>query len=162
MRLRLPALVAVSLLLTTPALAHPPPGTDLSSSEHAWWECFHPLNGKHNCCSEADGFALSPDNVRQDPSVIGQPIDPPRFWARNAGGIKSGYQIRIDAHGNPGGGPGSSWWDVRKDALIGFEAKSCGLDPKAPADAHVWITREWEGSKLIFIFASCFIAGTVE
>ena len=47
-------LVAVAL----PAIAAPPPGTDLSSPRHAWWECHHQPKNDISCCSEADGHAL--------------------------------------------------------------------------------------------------------
>lgn len=46
------------------ARAAPPPGTNLKSPEHRWWECqVQPSNGR-TCCSEADGHVLSDNDWR--------------------------------------------------------------------------------------------------
>jgi hypothetical protein len=54
------ALLAVMAL---PAVAAPPPGTDLSSSNHAWFERQHSVRGSL-CCAESDGHVLPPDDWR--------------------------------------------------------------------------------------------------
>lgn len=46
------------ILMVWAAFAAPPPGTDLDSPRHLWWECHkQPVNGI-SCCSEADGHSL--------------------------------------------------------------------------------------------------------
>lgn len=51
------------LLLSTSALAAPPPGTDTNSQLHAWFERQYSVNGAL-CCSEADGHIISDDDWR--------------------------------------------------------------------------------------------------
>jgi hypothetical protein len=57
------------LLLAMPAIAAPPPGADLRSPEHTWWECHLQPATKVGCCQEADGLVLSDDQwrTREDP-----------------------------------------------------------------------------------------------
>lgn len=58
-------LLALAAVLDV-AFGMPPPGTDLSGAEHAWWECNKQPNGV-SCCSEADGHSLSDNQWRIDP-----------------------------------------------------------------------------------------------
>lgn len=56
---------ALLALMAMPAVAAPPPGTDLSSPEHAWFERQHNIRGML-CCSEADGHILDADDWRSN------------------------------------------------------------------------------------------------
>lgn len=52
-------LISLVLLLPLTAVAHPPPGINLNSQEHEWWECqTRPGNPQQPCCSLADGHVL--------------------------------------------------------------------------------------------------------
>ena len=65
--MRVSRLLAAPLLVAASAHATPPPGTDLSSPEHAWWECHHdPTDGKL-CCSVSDGHVLKDDDWKIGP-----------------------------------------------------------------------------------------------
>lgn len=56
--MKLVACTLALLLAASVAFGEPPPGTDLGSRTHAWWECHkQPVNGI-SCCSEADGHSL--------------------------------------------------------------------------------------------------------
>ena len=56
-------LAVLLLCMASVAYAAPPPGTDLNSPEHAWWECQY-QNGGASCCGAADGVALDDDQWR--------------------------------------------------------------------------------------------------
>jgi len=57
------ALILSSLLIPTLALADPPPGTDLDSPLHKWFETQHNAQGGW-CCQLADGKILESDEWR--------------------------------------------------------------------------------------------------
>lgn len=81
------------LIGTAPtALAAPPPGVDLNSSTHAWFEAQHSATGAW-CCSQADGHILDDSDWGQD--NFG-------YWARINGAIQ---QIPDSALRDPKGGP---------------------------------------------------------
>jgi hypothetical protein len=87
-------LVAAALLLAMAigAIAAPPPGADLTSPRHAWFERQHSVGGMW-CCKISDGYLLSDSEWR---------------WGA------AGYDVRIegawmpvpeDAIRDPAGGP---------------------------------------------------------
>lgn len=91
--------LAILLLLTTPALAAPPPGTDLNSPLHHWFHDQHSIKGLW-CCDVSDGHILSDEDWRMK-------LIP-------AGESDSGYEVRINnewvpvpqsAMRDPNGGP---------------------------------------------------------
>ena len=55
--------LAILLLLTTPALADPPPNVDLNSPLHKWFHAQHSVNGIW-CCDISDGHVLSDEDWR--------------------------------------------------------------------------------------------------
>src|SRR6202012_1408253 len=65
----------LTLALIAPAYADPPPGTDLNSPLHAWFERQHSVAGGW-CCDLGDGKILDDDDWR---------------------GMDGHYQVRIDA-----------------------------------------------------------------
>ena len=90
--MRASRLLAALLLVAVSAHASPPPGTDLSSPEHAWWECHHdPADGKV-CCNVADGHVLKDDDWKIGPD--------------------GHYKIRVE----------TSWFDVPQSKVSRFTA----------------------------------------
>lgn len=55
------AAFAACLTLALGADAKPPPGTDLNSAMHRWFECQKQPTSGASCCSIADGHVLSED-----------------------------------------------------------------------------------------------------
>jgi len=48
---------------SSPALTAPPPGTDLNTPTHVWFERQHNIRGQ-SCCANADGHILDDNDVR--------------------------------------------------------------------------------------------------
>lgn len=114
-KLKVVAAIAAVLAIATPALALPPPGTDMSSPEHAWWECQKQNGTGISCCSVADGHVLNDDQWRKDD-------------ARNV------YQALIDGH----------WRDIDPKKIV-QPSQQCGPEPNAEhrTMAKVWFSRNW-------------------
>jgi hypothetical protein len=127
----IPALAA--FLIAGTAFAKPPPGTDLTSPEHAWWECQHAPSGML-CCSIADGHVLRDDQWRLGKSADGKDI----------------YQVQIDG----------KWIDVPPGATI-QPAEQCGPepDPVKRMAAKVWYSPALPGFLQPTIY--CFMAGVL-
>lgn len=85
--------VALLAVMALPAVAAPPPGTDLSSSNHAWFERQHSVRGSL-CCAESDGHVLPSDDWR----TTGVAYDVARLVD------KWGHVINITATPDPAGG----------------------------------------------------------
>lgn len=121
--------LALSSIQTRPR-AEPPPGTDLNSPEHAWWDCHKMPRGGASCCGTADGHTLSDSEWRLAPAA-------------------KGYQVLI----------GGQWADVPKDSVL-HDADKCGPDPKDDGRslAKVWwslsITDDNDQPRIL-----CFIPG---
>ena len=64
-------LTCLGLLGPLRAMALPPPGTDLNSPEHKWWECWTQPVSHKSCCSEADGHSLGDADWRPKPDALG-------------------------------------------------------------------------------------------
>jgi hypothetical protein len=123
------------LLLAMPAFAAPPPGTDLRSAEHTWWECHLQPASKISCCHESDGHVLS-DNE----------------WRTHEGRGGTAYQVRV----------GAKWFDVPQETVVN-DTSYCGAEPdpvKRPL-AKVWYAPRWGLDGLINIQIYCFIVGTM-
>lgn len=54
---------AVLLLCTASAYANPPPGSNPSPEEKAWWQCQYQIGGA-SCCGIGDGHLLNDDEWR--------------------------------------------------------------------------------------------------
>lgn len=112
--------LAAFLLLTAAAVAAPPPGTDVSSPLHAWFEAQHSVTGAW-CCNLSDGHLLDEDD-----------------WGHDA----LGYRVRIggawvdvpqSAMRDPKGGPNPTG-----HAIVWYTQGSWGL--------HVYcFSPGWEG-----------------
>jgi len=126
------AVVTVSVAAT--AHAKPPPGTDLSSPEHAWWECQHQpaAIGGTICCDIADGHVL-------------KDVD----WKIGANGH---YKVRV----------GERWFDVPPERVIQPSAQ-CGAEPNEDyrSMAKVWYapTLTIESGDVTSIMVYCFMSG---
>jgi hypothetical protein len=123
------------LLLTMSAFAVPPPGTDLRSAEHAWWECHLQPASKIGCCHEADGRVLSDDE-----------------WRTREGDGGTMYQVHV----------GAKWFDVPQETVVS-DMSHCGAEPdpvKRPM-AKVWYYTMWGLDGVMNIKIRCFIIGTM-
>lgn len=123
-------------LLATPVLAKAPPGTDLNSPEHAWWECnVQPASGLL-CCREADGHVLRDRDWHVQPKADGS----------------KRYQIRVQGR----------WYDVPPRAVINEDAR-CGPEPDIDkrSMAKAWYAPTWDGDQIVSIDIYCFEAGTM-
>jgi len=129
-------ITAAILLLTAPALARPPPGTDMQSAAHLWWECHvQPVN-KKVCCRESDGHVLGDHEWRAVERADGARV----------------YQVRVHF----------KWYDVPSGTVIN-DFRRCGPDPE-PAHrtmAKIWYAPIWDGDGIVDIRIYCFIAGTM-
>jgi hypothetical protein len=137
--------VLLLILLASPAFAHPPPGTNLSSAEHIWWECPKDNAGK-SCCSEADGHVLGDDQ-----------------WQTVEANGRMFYQVRIHTPGpqDKWDGPLTDWIDVPDQVVV---APKCGPEPdiKRRMTAKIWYYPMWNiGTTKMGIVIRCFIAGTM-
>ena len=124
------------LLLAMPATAAPPPGADLRSPEHAWWECHLQPASKVGCCEEADGHVLGDNDWRTREQPGGR-------WV---------YQVRVD----------EKWFDVPQQVVVN-DTPHCGVepDPVKRSMAKVWYYRIWGTDGLLDIRVRCFIVGTM-
>lgn len=129
-------LVLSVLLLTTPAMARPPPGVDVKSAEHAWWECHHQPVTKKICCWASDGHALGDNKWRAVEKADGTQV----------------YQVHV----------GLRWYDVPPGAVVN-DTHNCGPEPDAEkrAMAKVWYAPIWEADSIIDIKIYCFMIGTM-
>jgi hypothetical protein len=129
-------MTAAILLLATPAIAKPPPGTDLKSAEHMWWECHVQPVTKVVCCRESDGHVLNDDEWR----AIERP-DGTRH-----------YQVRVDHR----------WYDVPPQVVVN-DVRNCGPEPdraKRPM-AKIWYAPIWQIDTITKIDIYCFMGGTM-
>jgi hypothetical protein len=124
------------LLLTTPAIARPPPGVDPQSPEHTWWECHVVPTTNRICCRESDGHVLGDDDWRTAKDLDGSLI----------------YQIRV----------GSKWYNVPEQAVVN-DLRRCGAepDPVKRSMAKVWYYPIWGSDGVIDVNIRCFIVGTM-
>jgi hypothetical protein len=123
------------LPLAMPAMAAPPPGADLRSPEHAWWECHLQPATKVSCCHEADGHVLGDDE-----------------WRIREGAGGTVYQVHV----------GAKWFDVPQEAVVN-DTNHCGAEPdpvKRPM-AKVWYYPIWGLGGVMNIKIRCFIVGTM-
>jgi hypothetical protein len=132
-------LIAASMLAIGVAYGAPPPGADLQSAEHRWWECWHAPDFDYggyrvpgsSCCSEADGHNLSDSDWRVKPD-------------------SSGYQVRVE----------NAWFDVPPSAVV--RDQNCGPEPNVQhrAEAKVWykINRGLSGA-ITALTIHCFRVG---
>ena len=103
--------LALLLAVVGVAAADPPPGTDLSSSTHAWFERQHSAAGAW-CCDVADGHLLDDKGWRMGPAGYEVRIFPD-------GGF---IPIPSDALRDPSGGPNTTghaivWYRVNEYGL---------------------------------------------
>jgi hypothetical protein len=102
--------IFASLLLCSPAFAAPPPGTDLDSPLHKWFELQHNMNGGL-CCSEYDGHILEDDEWRITKDGKYQVLVM-NVW----------YDIEPWQYRNPVGGPNPTghaiaWWLINDSGV---------------------------------------------
>jgi len=118
-------LVWISLLVVaSQASAAPPPGTDLSSPIHQWFERQTSHDGHFPCCSEADGHVLNEEDWRVhggkyqvfledrwwdvpkeaivDPGKGDNPLAKPIVWYRHLNGYDGGPTIDCFCPGTMG------------------------------------------------------------
>jgi hypothetical protein len=129
------AIAAVLAFLALACFAEPPPGTDLNSPSHKWWECHKVPISPGSCCSEADGHVLSD----KDWGITNQLAHP--------------YKVRIEG----------KWWDVPREHVIA-DNDGCGPDPNddtaSQAKAWYYVSRGSDGNIKSVAFY-CFLAGTM-
>lgn len=120
------------LLLSTSTSAAPPPGTDMTSAEHRWWECHRQSKPPHQaCCSIQDGHVLGDSDWRSG---------------------ENGYEVRI----------GSVWWTVPQDTIISTGLCGPEPDANDQTSAKVWYAPTWnENGKLVNVLFYCFVPGTM-
>ena len=126
-----------TLLLAAPAIARPPPGANLHSPEHAWWECHLQPVTKQICCEDADGHALGDNEWR-----TAQKSD--ATWV---------YQVRV----------GQKWFEVPQQVIVN-DMRRCGTepDPVKRSLAKVWYYPIWDTNGLLIdVKIRCFIVGTM-
>ncbi len=111
MRWRSCAGLALSLLAAGAVHADPPPGTDLSSPRHLWFERQHSVGGAW-CCNVADGHTIPDRDWRQDP-------DRNRYQVRIGGEWRD---VPEDALRDPAGGP-----NITGSAIVWYGANESGL-----------------------------------
>ena len=125
-------LVLGLLEFAIPAIARPPPGADLSSEAHRWWECIN-RNGA-SCCALQDGHALDDAHWRQTPRSDGTVV----------------YEVQVEG----------VWYDVSPALVV--TAGACGPDPDplTRTMAKLWFTPLRMGGRIVTIYIACFMAGT--
>jgi hypothetical protein len=123
-------------LLTTRALAAPPPGVDLGSAEHRWWECHVQPGTAISCCRASDGHVLNDSEWR----VI-----------EKSDGSRA-YQIHV----------ATKWYDVPPKAVVN-DASNCGPEPERTkrAMAKVWYAPTWDMNAIVNVNIYCFMVGTM-
>jgi hypothetical protein len=123
-------------VLSTPAMALPPPGIYPDDPEHLWWECHVQPVTKVVCCPASDGHVLRDDEWRASEKPEGE----------------RDYQVRV----------GAKWYDVPTQAVIN-DFRRCGAEPNPEhrTMAKVWYAPSWIGDKIVDIEIYCFIAGTM-
>jgi hypothetical protein len=126
------AALMLGVVVFHPAMAAPPPGTDLSSSEHLWWECQRTPGARGNCCAEADGHNLNDGEWRQS---------------------GSGYQVRVG---------GYWFDVPSEAVITGAGRCGPEPDAEHRSEAKVWYVRlfAW-GQPGFSVLVRCFIAGTL-
>ena len=125
-------LVPGLLAFAIPAIARPPPGADLSSEAHRWWECIN-RNGA-SCCALQDGHALDDAHWRQTLRPDGTVV----------------YEVQVEG----------VWYDVSPALVV--TAGACGPDPDplTRTMAKLWFTPLRMGGRIVTIYIACFMAGT--
>jgi hypothetical protein len=114
-----------------PAMAAPPPGTDLRSPEHLWWECQRTPETQKKCCAEADGRNLSDSEWRQS---------------------SSGYQVRVG---------GRWFDVPPEAVIPGTGRCGPEPDVEHRSEAKVWFVLLLPKGNSFAILINCFMAGTL-
>ena len=115
-----------------PAIARPPPGENLSSEAHRWWECIN-RNGL-SCCAQRDGHALDDAHWRQTLRPDGTVV----------------YEVLVEG----------VWFDVPPVLVVTSGACGRDPDPRTATMAKLWFTPYRMGGRLVGIDIVCFMAGT--
>lgn len=110
--IRINAAVIAATVIAIPALAAPPPGTDLSSDTHRWFERQRSVQGKW-CCNVSDGHVLDDDDWRAAGASYEVRVN--GTW----------YPIPPDTLRDTSGGPNPTgravgWWTVMPDGAPYF------------------------------------------
>lgn len=129
-------LIAVCVMLSaTVVYAAPPPGTDLNSPSHKWWECQHQFGSTANCCGESDGHVIAYGDWRlqQDKAKVS---DFP-------------YEVRIRG----------KWFDVPASKVT--SSGDCGPDPsdETRSLAKAWYSEYDVDGSIADVNFFCFETG---
>lgn len=144
-----PLVLLLGLAAPLAALAKPPPGADLNSPEHAWWQCQRQPGTRQICCDISDGHNLSDQDWRMVGHKDGRVLTSDY---NDEPGADVGYQVRV----------GGRWYDVPPGKVLA-QARNCGPEPDLAtrADAKVWYDPDINMyGKITSIVIYCFMPGT--